>query len=150
MYSHIISILLIFFTFHVARASRISSPCPNACSRKGYCYMTNTSITSIFSLPSYPQAYYLSPQQGGYCLCFPGYTAADCSQRLCPAGRAWVDFPNANNSAHANFTECSNMVKLHIYYILYTSYTLQLQAFICAITVCTSPSNIVRVLLGCV
>ena len=43
------------------------------------------------------------------CHCFPGFHGVDCSIRVCPSGRAWVDFPTTNNLAHANFTECSNM-----------------------------------------
>ena len=43
------------------------------------------------------------------CDCFPGFHGVDCSLRLCPAARAWVDFPYADDSAHREFTECSNM-----------------------------------------
>ena len=44
-----------------------------------------------------------------FCVCDWGFTAGDCSERICPSGRAWVDFAVANNSAHAMFFECSNM-----------------------------------------
>lgn len=50
------------------------------------------------------------------CQCFDGWGSAsdvsylkspDCSQRSCPAGKAWVDMPVSPNQAHA-LTECSN------------------------------------------
>jgi hypothetical protein len=65
--------------------------CPNSCSGQGVC-MNATATAAL-----------------GECSCFPGFVGVDCSQRMCPAGVAWVDFPSANNTAHANFTECSNM-----------------------------------------
>eukprot|EP01039_Chlorochromonas_danica_P005706 gene5706-6290_t len=61
--------------------------CPNSCSGHGVC----------------------RPTVAGSCQCVPGFIGVDCSQRLCPAGRAWVDFPSANNVAHDDWTECSNM-----------------------------------------
>ena len=42
------------------------------------------------------------------CVCDAGFVAADCSQRACPAGRAWADYATANNTAHALHFECSN------------------------------------------
>ena len=45
----------------------IGNLCPNGCSGRGVCLNNATSI----------------------CKCFPGFTAPDCSQRLCPAARAW-------------------------------------------------------------
>jgi hypothetical protein len=50
------------------------------------------------------------------CHCYDGYgsvadiasyKAPDCSQRVCPAGKAWVDIPTAATVAHAQ-QECSN------------------------------------------
>lgn len=35
------------------------------------------------------------------------YKAPDCSQRVCPSDRAWVDIPTGTNTAHA-LAECSN------------------------------------------
>jgi hypothetical protein len=52
----------------------------------------------------------LSDGSIGICNCFPGFHGYDCSLRVCPASTAWVDFPTLNDSAHANFVECSNMV----------------------------------------
>lgn len=66
---------------------QISSSCPNSCNSNGIC--TNGSLQ--------------------LCSCFPGFHGVDCSIRLCPAGIAWVDFPNADNSAHSDYTQCSNM-----------------------------------------
>jgi hypothetical protein len=65
--------------------------CPNGCSGNGVC------LNATFT------------QASGECSCFPGFAGSDCSQRMCPSGTAWVDFPYANNTAHANYTECSNM-----------------------------------------
>ncbi len=64
-----------------------NAQCPNFCSGQGSC--SNTSV--------------------GVCECFPSFHGADCSLRLCPSGKAWADFPHANNSAHFVYTECSNM-----------------------------------------
>lgn len=69
---------------------KIRSNCPNQCNGKGYC----------------------SAQDGGQCQCFPGYHGFDCSERLCPSGVAWFDNPYADNMAHADYTECSNMVNM--------------------------------------
>lgn len=50
------------------------------------------------------------------CICYNGwgsdtdvavYKAPDCSLRVCPSDRAWVDIPTGPNSAHA-LAECSN------------------------------------------
>jgi hypothetical protein len=79
--------LLLFWLFIALNDS--SGPyCPNFCNGNGIC--SNTSI--------------------GVCECFPGFIGVDCSQRMCPSGIAWVDFPHGNNSAHAPYAECSNMV----------------------------------------
>jgi len=65
--------------------------CPNRCSGQGTC----TNGTSG-------------------CICFPGFIGVDCSIRLCPSAKAWVDNPYADNLAHADFTECSNMVIIRL------------------------------------
>lgn len=62
--------------------------CPNDCNGNGLC--SN------------------GPQ--GYCLCYAGYIGVDCSLRTCPSAKAFADFPSANNVAHGDYTECSNMV----------------------------------------
>lgn len=41
------------------------------------------------------------------CTCNAGWSGGSCSERTCPQGRAWFDFPSATNVAHA-FAECSN------------------------------------------
>jgi len=43
------------------------------------------------------------------CICQNGWTGPDCSQRLCPSGVAWADYPSAQDTAHEKFIECSNM-----------------------------------------
>uniref|UniRef100_A0A7S2W9D6 EGF-like domain-containing protein n=1 Tax=Rhizochromulina marina TaxID=1034831 RepID=A0A7S2W9D6_9STRA len=67
-----------------------STGCPGelACSGHGHC--------------SGPPAY--------RCHCARGWAAAaDCSERECPRGAAWFDYPlTADDSAHTSFVECSN------------------------------------------
>ncbi|CAM9386537.1 unnamed protein product [Pylaiella littoralis] len=41
------------------------------------------------------------------CSCFSGFRGPDCSLKACPVGRAWADFPSAENVAHATGAECS-------------------------------------------
>ena len=43
------------------------------------------------------------------------YTGADCSQRMCPAGRAWADYALGYNVAHRNDTECSGYVDAQVH-----------------------------------
>lgn len=64
--------------------------CDNDCNQHGIC--TNSST--------------------GGCECFPGFIGYDCSLRICPSGFAWYDFPSSSMLAHADYTECSNMVRL--------------------------------------
>ena len=45
----------------------------------------------------------------GSCACFDQYHGADCQERRCPMGIAWVDFPSADHTAHTMMIECSNM-----------------------------------------
>lgn len=88
--------LLLFLFFFFSHALRIQAAtseaahtlCPNSCSGHGICLMSSATIS---------------------CSCFPSYHGGDCSYRICPSGVAWVDFPSANNVAHSEFTECSNM-----------------------------------------
>ena len=80
-------IQLFFFLIIVHEAASIV--CPNQCNAQGVCLA----------------------EDGGTCQCFPGYHGVDCSYKLCPSGNAWFDHPSANNVAHADFVECSNMVR---------------------------------------
>ena len=68
------------------------STCPGEieCSGHGICAKTGAN-------PSY------------MCSCAIGWSGGDCSMRKCPEGRAWYDYPKANNLAHQEMMECSNM-----------------------------------------
>lgn len=68
------------------------STCPGEteCSGHGICDKTGAN-------PSYA------------CTCAVGWTSGDCSARKCPVGRSWHDYPTANNVAHQDLAECSNM-----------------------------------------
>jgi hypothetical protein len=56
--------------------------CPSTCSYNGYC--TNGT--------------------NGHCVCNNGFVGVDCSQRVCPSGKAWFDIPDANSIAHRDYT----------------------------------------------
>jgi len=43
------------------------------------------------------------------CTCGEGWTGADCSIRSCPKGRSWFSFPTADDTAHQELVECSDM-----------------------------------------
>ena len=40
------------------------------------------------------------------CVCYDGYVGADCSERLCPSARAWIDFATDPTTAHAVLCCC--------------------------------------------
>lgn len=67
----------------------LATHCPNNCNNRGVCSQGSLSV----------------------CDCFPGFHGVDCSLRTCPSSKAWVDFPSQNDTAHGDFTECSNMVQ---------------------------------------
>jgi hypothetical protein len=81
--------LFFAFTLFILIESKIDVPsvCPNDCSGRGVCSSDTVST----------------------CLCHQGFVGVDCSLRVCPANRAWVDIPTDDNVAHGHFTECSNM-----------------------------------------
>lgn len=64
--------------------------CPNKCNGNGICETAHGARS---------------------CFCFPGFVGPDCSTKACPAGIAWVDYPQETDVAHSDFTECSNMGK---------------------------------------
>ena len=65
-----------------------SSTCPRACSGRGTCLRAGAVAR---------------------CTCYPGFIGIDCALRVCPSARGWVDHPTGNNTAHADYAECSNM-----------------------------------------
>lgn len=69
---------------------RVLGFCPNNCNGHGICETAHGARS---------------------CFCFPGYVGPDCSSKACPAGVAWVDYPQQSDVAHYDFTECSNMGK---------------------------------------
>jgi len=64
-------------------ASPAAAHCPNACSGHGSCGASDV------------------------CGCWPDWTGADCSQRVCPFDIAWSDTPLQTDTAH-KYAECSN------------------------------------------
>ncbi|GMF13756.1 unnamed protein product [Phytophthora lilii] len=68
--------------------SRIPVGCPGdlACSGHGTCSGS----------PSYR------------CSCAKGWRGGDCSERVCPFGYSWFDYPTEDNVAHQLRSECSN------------------------------------------
>ena len=80
--------MLLRYLFGWILIQLISAACPNSCHGHGYCETAHGSKS---------------------CFCFPGFHGPDCSVRVCPSGRAWVDYPKHDNTAHYNYAECSNM-----------------------------------------
>jgi hypothetical protein len=70
----------------MALVSVVNAACPNGCSNKGVC------------------------GQFDKCTCYPGYTEADCSARLCEDGKAWADIKDTSVTDREPhyFAECSN------------------------------------------
>jgi hypothetical protein len=61
----------------------VAATCPNLCNGHGTCGSNDR------------------------CTCFNNWQGADCSERVCAYGLAWVDAPSALNTAHW-YAECSN------------------------------------------
>lgn len=78
-------ILFFIVRFQFAECSK----CPNMCNENGHC------------------------NSNGVCECFPDFHGVSCSERLCPSGIAWFDYPYDSDMAHADYTECSNMVCIY-------------------------------------
>lgn len=73
-------------------------------------YLFNTAFTSLPGVcPEGCSGHGVCNLETKLCDCISGYLGVDCSLRTCPSNRAWVDIPTQNNTAHAPFTECSNM-----------------------------------------
>ena len=83
-------IILILLSKYDSMIATPVSICPNSCYNQGIC----TTYDGSKAL----------------CKCFPGFIGVDCSLRVCPSAPAWFDYPFMNNTAHADFTECANMV----------------------------------------
>ena len=68
--------------------------CPNECSKKGTCEPTSGGALT-------------QDGSAGICSCFAGFHGIDCSQRMCPTGRALFDAATADSTAHRIGVECS-------------------------------------------
>lgn len=66
-----------------ASMSMVAATCPNLCNGHGTCGASDR------------------------CTCHANWKGADCSERVCSYGLAWVDAPTAANTAHW-YAECSN------------------------------------------
>lgn len=63
----------------------VSATCPNLCSGHGNCGSSDR------------------------CTCYANWQGADCSERICPYGFAWVDAPSTSGTNFAHwYAECSN------------------------------------------
>lgn len=74
---------------------------------RGDCGFVTMPITAC---PGYPECSghgVCSGNPAYKCTCFEGWGGGDCAERQCPRGKAWFDYPSANNEAHA-LAECSN------------------------------------------
>lgn len=43
------------------------------------------------------------------CSCLDGWEGGDCSERTCPRGLSWFEYPSADNRAHFKYSTCSDM-----------------------------------------
>ena len=50
------------------------------------------------------------------------WTGGDCSERICPAGRAWFSYPTSNEDSHSQMIECSGFGNCDIATGRYESY----------------------------
>lgn len=69
-------------------------------------------VTPVLSCPGSPfcsgHGSCVSADSTFRCECESGWTGGDCSERTCPLGGSWFDYPAANNLAHTSLVECSN------------------------------------------
>jgi hypothetical protein len=73
----------LFLIVALSALAYVSATCPNLCNGHGTC------------------------EANDRCVCFSNWQGADCSERVCSYGLAWVDAPSATNTAHW-YAECSN------------------------------------------
>jgi hypothetical protein len=74
-------------------------------------WVKNPIITIVASCPGSEQC-----SGHGYCdtstytcQCSTGWSGGDCSQMACPTGLSWYSYPTADQEAHSDYAECSNM-----------------------------------------
>jgi hypothetical protein len=72
----------------------VNAYCPNGCNAQGTCG-ANDKCTCYLR------------EDDAISADLPMFTGADCSLRTCPRGKAFVDIPTADNTAHS-MVECSN------------------------------------------
>jgi len=84
MYRYTVTVEMKFLaTVAIASLGFASAACPNLCSGHGDCIIEDR------------------------CTCNANWQGADCSERVCAFGKAWVDAPSATDTAHW-YAECSN------------------------------------------
>lgn len=74
---------------------------------RGDCGYPDTPITECPGTTSCSGHGLCSGSPDYQCTCDEGWQGGDCSERVCPCGKAWFDRPTADNTAHDD-AECSN------------------------------------------
>lgn len=70
-----------------------------------------TTVTSTCPGESACNGHGVCDDSGGTyaCACSDGWVGGDCGQRACPYGDSWFSYPSADNTAHDESVECSDM-----------------------------------------